>query len=61
MVSHFRYPMGLYCFHPGGGVTEDMNRGLKENSRSENLNMLICICNAVSTHKNVKTTVQEED
>jgi hypothetical protein len=33
-----------------------MNHGLKENSRSEN--MLICICSVVSTHRNVKTTLQ---
>jgi hypothetical protein len=35
-----------------------MNHGFKENSRSGN--KLICICNVISTHKNVKTTLQEE-
>jgi hypothetical protein len=34
-----------------------MNRGFKENSRSGN--MLICICNVVSTHINVKSMLQE--
>lgn len=60
MASHLRYPLGCISnvIIRKGGVNKDINRGFKENSRSGN--MLICIYNVVSTHKNVKTTRKEE-